>query len=583
MSMFIRDLLLEETEILTEECATNGQKSTFIHGIFMQAEKQNRNGRVYPKSILSEAVSIYNNDFVTKKRSIGELNHPCFTPDANVFVVGKGLIPITDVVSGDYVYGTNEHNITTPVKVIKTTKNKFTGNLLKFDSKSFKATVTPYHRFYLKNRKNEFDVVTAQEIKESIDISNKLSHSYIPLTFENWIGNEYDTFVFPNIETNRITSKTKYAANPLEIDFYKFCSFMGIYLSEGSLDKTSEVRISQNIGTNFDIILDLIKSIGFEKVSIRVKENKGEIIIHDIRVVAYLLQFGNCYNKFIPSEILESTKENIKEFLDWFHLGDGTLSKSGQYTQSTVFTTSEKLANGLIECIVKTGNSTTKRVQVSGKDYWFADHEIKVENKSPLYRMTVGKSKGKYIDKRFLSISEKEYDDYVYCLVTETENFYVEQHGTIFLTGNCRLNVDPAEASHLITELYWSGNDVFGKAKILEGTPKGSILKGLIDGGVCMGVSSRAAGSVKKNKLGINEVQNDLRLSTVDAVSDPSAPDAFVHGLMEGVSWIYENGIFIKDNGKLIEESVKEVKRASKSELEIVKLKVFESFLGQIK
>lgn len=76
MSMFIRDLLLEETEILTEECATNGQKSTFIHGIFMQAEKQNRNGRIYPKGILEEAVNVYNNDFIQKRRAMGELNHP---------------------------------------------------------------------------------------------------------------------------------------------------------------------------------------------------------------------------------------------------------------------------------------------------------------------------------------------------------------------------------------------------------------------------------------------------------------------------------------------------------------------------
>lgn len=582
MSMFIRDLLLEETEILTEECATNGQKSTFIHGIFMQAEKQNRNGRIYPKGILEEAVHVYNNDFVSKKRSIGELNHPCFTPDAKVFVEGKGLINITEVVPGDYVFGTDENNITKPVKVIETTKNKFSGNLVHFDSRSFKATVTPYHRFYLKNRKDKFDVVTAKEIAVSLE-TNKFSHSYIPLTIENWEGESRDTFIVQSTSRERNVKSLSYANTPLEIDFKKFASFMGIYLSEGSIDKSSEVRISQNLGTNFDIILDLVSSVGFNKVSIRTKGNKGEIIIHDIRVVDYLKQFGNCYEKFIPNEILSSEKQYIEEFLTWFHLGDGTISKNGDYSQHTVFTTSEKLADGLIEAIIKTGSSTTKRVQVSGRDYWFAGHEIKVENKTPLYRMTIGKSKAKYIDSRFINTKEIEYDDYVYCLVTETENFYVEQHGTVFLTGNCRLNVDPKEASHLITELTWNGNDVYGKAKILEGTPMGSILKGLIDGGVCMGVSSRAAGSVKKNKKGINEVQKDLRLSTVDAVSDPSAPDAFVHGLMEGVNWIYENGIFLQDNGRMIEEAVKEVKSASRAELESVKLRIFEQMLSSIK
>ena len=151
------------------------------------------------------------------------------------------------------------------------------------------------------------------------------------------------------------------------------------------------------------------------------------------------------------------------------------------------------------------------------------------------------------------------------------------------LNHPARLNVDPAEACHLITELKWNGSDVIGKARILEGTPKGAILKGLIDGGVCMGVSSRAAGSVKKNAKGINEVQNDLRLSTVDAVSDPSAPDAFVQGLMEGVSWIYENGIFVQDNGRMIEEAVQDVKAARTAELEAVKLRIFSDFLRAIK
>jgi hypothetical protein len=146
-----------------------------------------------------------------------------------------------------------------------------------------------------------------------------------------------------------------------------------------------------------------------------------------------------------------------------------------------------------------------------------------------------------------------------------------------------RLNIDPAEACHLITELKWDGANVIGKARILEGTPKGAILKGLVEGGVCMGVSSRAAGSVKKNRQGINEVQKDLRFSAVDAVSDPSAPDAFVHGLMEGVSWIYENGIFIQDQGQRIEEAVKEVKNASTKQLEEVKLRLFAEFLGGIK
>jgi|APSaa5957512622_1039677.scaffolds.fasta_scaffold74965_2 hypothetical protein len=96
-------------------------------------------------------------------------------------------------------------------------------------------------------------------------------------------------------------------------------------------------------------------------------------------------------------------------------------------------------------------------------------------------------------------------------------------------------NVNPERASHLITELNAEGNNYVGKAKILD-TPMGNIVKGLLDGGVNIGVSSRGVGSLKKKK-GVNEVQSDYRLLTVDIVSDPSAPDAFVEGIMEGKQW----------------------------------------------
>lgn len=207
--------------------------------------------------------------------------------------------------------------------------------------------------------------------------------------------------------------------------------------------------------------------------------------------------------------------------------------------------------------------------------------------------LTEASSDGKknlYIHGIFMQADKKNRNGRVYPksileeAVSIYNNDFVSKNRAIGeLNHPSRLNVDPAEASHLITELTWGGSDVIGKARILEGTPKGSILKGLVEGGVCMGVSSRAAGSVKKNSKGINEVQKDLRLSTVDAVSDPSAPDAFVQGLMEGVSWIYENGVFIQDGGKRIEEAVNTIKKAPLNQLEEIKLHVFHDFLRNIK
>jgi hypothetical protein len=118
------------------------------------------------------------------------------------------------------------------------------------------------------------------------------------------------------------------------------------------------------------------------------------------------------------------------------------------------------------------------------------------------------------------------------------------------------VNLD--RVSHMINELWSDGDDVYGRAKIMD-TPMGKIVKNLIDEGANIGVSSRGMGSLKK-KEGINEVQDDFTLSAVDIVSDPSAPDAYVNGIMEGKEWVWDNGILkardIESHKALIENAV---------------------------
>ena len=135
------------------------------------------------------------------------------------------------------------------------------------------------------------------------------------------------------------------------------------------------------------------------------------------------------------------------------------------------------------------------------------------------------------------------------------------------------------QVSHMITGLKFEGNDIYGKAKILD-TPMGKIAKNFIEEGVRLGVSSRGLGSVKLNKEGVNEVQDDFHLATVDIVADPSAPDAFVQGIMESADWILENGIW---KAVQIEQAQNTIRKASKADLNKVKLQVFEQFLRAIK
>lgn len=134
--------------------------------------------------------------------------------------------------------------------------------------------------------------------------------------------------------------------------------------------------------------------------------------------------------------------------------------------------------------------------------------------------------------------------------------------------------VNPERACMMIESLSWQGNDVIGRAKVLS-TPMGKVLESLINDGVKIGVSSRAMGSLRESN-GAKYVQDDLQLSAVDAVFDPSAHDAFVDGIMEGVEWIYENGIWKAAD---LDSAKRMVKQASSKELESVKIKVFETFV----
>ena len=138
------------------------------------------------------------------------------------------------------------------------------------------------------------------------------------------------------------------------------------------------------------------------------------------------------------------------------------------------------------------------------------------------------------------------------------------------------VNLD--KVSHKIESLDWKGNDVVGKARILE-TPMGKIVQGLLDGGVNLGVSTRGMGSLK-NGSDAMIVQEDFMLNAVDIVQDPSAPSAFVNGVMEGVEWVWNNGIL---ETQVIEKIETEIKQASKSNLHEVQQREFKNFLSLLK
>jgi hypothetical protein len=142
-----------------------------------------------------------------------------------------------------------------------------------------------------------------------------------------------------------------------------------------------------------------------------------------------------------------------------------------------------------------------------------------------------------------------------------------------------QINLD--KVSHRITELRWQNDDVYGKALILN-TPMGQIVKGLLDGGVKLGVSSRGMGSVE-SRGGKTYVKEDFSLATVDIVQDPSAPSAFVEGIMESVDWVFNGKTYVANKVDKMNETLKAVKAVKSKEFYAeAQAKAFEQFLRDI-
>ena len=136
--------------------------------------------------------------------------------------------------------------------------------------------------------------------------------------------------------------------------------------------------------------------------------------------------------------------------------------------------------------------------------------------------------------------------------------------------------VNLERVSHMITNLYPDGNNFIGEAKIMD-TPYGKIVKNLIDEGAKLGVSSRGMGSLQRGRGGEAMVGKDFYLATAaDIVADPSAPDAFVEGIMEGKEWVWENGVIKQKEIEEYKEYIQEAKRLKIAE---AKAEVFKSFL----
>jgi hypothetical protein len=203
----------------------------------------------------------------------------------------------------------------------------------------------------------------------------------------------------------------------------------------------------------------------------------------------------------------------------------------------------------------------TEKKEDGGKAYYI---------EGPFLQTEIANRNGRIYRKH---IMEKEVDRYIREYVNTKRAF-----GELGHPDGPSINLD--RVSHMIVGLKEDGNNYIGKAKIMTETPMGRIVKNLIDEGAQLGVSSRGMGSLVQTKEGINEVQDDFYLATAgDIVADPSAPDAFVRGIMEGKEWVLVEGRFMERD---FDRTRNFIKQTAGKDLNEAKIQAFQDFMQRL-
>lgn len=569
----------EDVQYLTE-LTESGSKKLFIEGVFLVGDQVNRNNRMYKMDTLRKEVHRYTEELINNNRALGELGHPCFSESAKILTTNKGFVQIKDIDEDEEVFTYNMNTMDVEKqKITKKVVLDYEGQMIQLFNRTFNTLVTPQHRFFIKHRrKNEFKIVTAQEIVNDLQGENLFKYWSILKTSEYNCDEPFDITLNGQPNSRLFKSGVTIPSNV-------FIKFLGLFLAEGNCTKTNNntfrISIYQNEGEKSDQIRSLIKELSqFIIFKENIKGNKITWSTSDSRLGNYLYPLGTYYDKYIPTEILNSLDvPHAEELLSWFILGDGRGKLNEKYTKTDCFSVSKQLIEDLSVVATKAGFATRIYSIIPDKDVFIGERVIKKENKSELFFLQILTTKGIYLDKRFIKYNYQDFVGKVYCVQVPNETFFVQDNGYTFWSANCTPSLNLERVSHKIVSLKENGNTFVGKALILE-TPYGQIAKNLIDNGVKLGVSSRALGTLSLNKEGYNVVNDDLKIFTAaDIVADPSAPGAFVNGLMEDKEWILVGETYTE---KEFYEDKKQIMKATSKEIENVALKLFENYLRKI-
>lgn len=515
---FLKEFKEFNYEVITEASHDGRPGKLFVKGIIQRADALNQNGRIYPREILFKEIENYKK-VVEERRATGELDH-CLLGTTEV-LTQDGWKQLIDVSKEDKVHTINTETNTIELSNIE---NKievdYVGTMYRLiNGKQLDIEMSPNHRVLLWDRYNKPYYTTAQEMFENnASGDSRLSHSCLKTSGE-WVG------IDPG-ETIKIPG-TNY-----EVPSMAFAGMFGLWIAEGyasrANSKAYSVQISQVKEENFEAIRSTLKATGLPWKEYTRKTEAHDWIINNKELHSFFVGFGKSKDKFIPEEFKAWPKHLLDEMLKWMLIGDGR-NRHDKATGRLIkeySTVSKRLADDVSEVMFKLGYRPNIKTHIPVKDFTIRGRTFKAKNCKPLYTVAANKSKT-WMDRRFIKVIPEEFEGKIYCLTTPNHNFLIRSNGFVCWTGNCdEPVVNLKNVSHLITDIWAEGNDVYGKLEILP-TPMGNIARALLESNVKVGISSRALGSVQ-SKGEADIVQDDLHLICFDLVSEPSTHNAFM-------------------------------------------------------
>lgn len=523
-----------------------------LYGVMQKYGVENRNGRIYPESILRREVDNYMK-LIEMGASAGHTDHPeCYSEGAEILTT-EGWKFFKDLTGDESVYTLNSEKSCSIEKLNKKIVQPYKGKMIRLKGLNINCEVTPNHKFPIYNRKGELNFITAQQILEgSYPDMQKCCIAKRIKNFKEGIN----TITIPGLKffKNRVNKEFKKSmSEDLILSSEIFGAFMGIYLSEGCCksSKGYSILIYQNKIENVNKIEQLLISTNL-KFKKRERKIGGYVFdIVDARLYNYLKPLGIAKNKYIPKEVKELSYEGLNELFNWFHLGDGRI-RCGR--QKSIFSTSKRLMEDFQEILLligKSGNITIdKRTE---KDRLIHEQGgtrvINAIKSNDIYNLNISNCNGIYLNKGHLSVEEFDYDGNVYCVNVPNSTFFARQNGKTHWSGNSAI-ISIKETSMRVSKLWWEGRNLMGE--IYLPITRGYIEMGIISHpadkiahdiihGFQYGVSSRGVGSLE-NKNGKNIVQDDFELICWDFVTTPST-----HG-----SWVFAD----RDKAEPFKESL---------------------------